>query len=702
MSAVHEDVKSAARGLFALMLSDGYKPAGLFPYTTEGGEPLFYRARLDHAEHGKTIRPFYRAGECWKVGEPTFTNGKPLYALPRLAQMRPRDPLVVVVEGEKAANAVNAWAQRVGAAVVAVTSGAGDSAGKANWTPLSGLRCLVWPDHDEPGAKYADAVEAALAGIAVAVERLDVGALSLPPKGDAVEWLEANPHAGADALTGLPRLPGRSPKVAAGWPEPEPLPDSLPPVEPWDWDLLPPMLAARVRCTSSRLCIPPELAAVPLLASLAGVVGRTRQVCIRDGWRVVPNLWGVVVAKPSELKSPALREGTFMLEELERQTAEAYNLLSKDFQAEALLRSEKAKLARKGVGKLMEKNPAAAKERALDAIVDEAEMPPQRRFTVQSFTVEKMGELLRDNPRGITACIDELASLFRQCERSGHEQDRTFLLSAYNGDSPLTWDTLSRGNVRVPHACLSVVGTIQPDPLREVVSEAGSGGDGLLQRFQLMVFPDASGVYAPSNGPIDGAAQAQVAALFKRLAEEHPVDVGGEPTLYRLTPDALDTFHCWELEHRNRIKRFDEENPALVTHLGKYPKTVPALALLFRLTRMDEPGELIELEDVERAIAWAVFLEGHAARVYQGAGGRSMNAARALLGRLRSGRVPARFAARDVYKNGWQGLRDAQAAREALAVLRDFGWVQCELVNTGGRPGESWTVHPSLARSEAA
>ena len=698
MSAADDDAKAAARTLFGSLLSTGYKPGNLFRYATEDGVPLFYRARLDHATAGKTIRPFYWDGERWKVGEPPFPNGKPLFGLPRLGEMRERDPLVVVVEGEKAANSVNAWAARVGALAVAVTSGGADSAGKADWKPLNGLRCVVWPDNDEPGARYADAVEAALTGMARTVERISVAALALPPKGDAVEWLEANPDADAGALS---RLPRRAPAADSGWPEPVPLPEK-PQVVPWDWELLPQLLAARVRCTSSRLSIPPELAAVPLLTALAGVVGRTRQVYIRDGWRVVPNLWGVMVAKPSELKSPALREGTFMLDELERRASENHELLSKDFQAEALIRGELAKAARKSVSKLIERNPAAAKERALDAILDDTKPPPQRRFTVQSFTTEKLGEVLRDNPRGITACIDELASLFRQCERSGHEQDRAFLLSAYNGDSPVTWDTLGRGTVKVPQACLSVVGTIQPDPLREVVGEAGSGGDGLLQRFQLMVFPDASGVYAPSLSRIDEAAQVQVAALFNRLAEEHAVDHGGEPTLYRLTPEALDTFQRWEVEHRNRTKYFDDENPALVTHLGKYPKTVSALALLFRLTRLDEPSEVVELQDVERAIAWARFLEKHAARVYQGAGGRSMNAAWALLGRLRAGKVPSRFAARDIYRNGWHGLSEAQSVREALAVLKDFGWVRVEVVLTGGRAGECWTVHPSLVRSQAA
>jgi hypothetical protein len=89
----------------------------------------------------------------------------PLYRLDELAR-RP-DATVVVCEGEKAADA----AQLLLPEFVAITSPSGSTnAANADWGPLAGRRVLIWPDRDEPGNGYANAVRAAV---------LDAGAASV-------------------------------------------------------------------------------------------------------------------------------------------------------------------------------------------------------------------------------------------------------------------------------------------------------------------------------------------------------------------------------------------------------------------------------------------------------------------------------------------------------------------------------------------
>jgi hypothetical protein len=45
-----------------------------------------------------------------------------------------------------------------GRCVLATTSGAADSAGKTDWRALAGRSVTLWPDNDEAGRRYADAV----------------------------------------------------------------------------------------------------------------------------------------------------------------------------------------------------------------------------------------------------------------------------------------------------------------------------------------------------------------------------------------------------------------------------------------------------------------------------------------------------------------------------------------------------------------
>jgi len=107
---------------------------------------------------------------------------RPLYRLPELA-----DALrVFVTEGEKAAEA----ARSVG--LSATTSAHGSkSASKTDWTPLAGKECVLLPDNDDAGQRYASEVAAILATLTpTPVVRL-VDLPDLPPGGDMADFVAA-------------------------------------------------------------------------------------------------------------------------------------------------------------------------------------------------------------------------------------------------------------------------------------------------------------------------------------------------------------------------------------------------------------------------------------------------------------------------------------------------------------------------------
>ncbi len=143
------------------------RPATRFEYRSAVGELLGFVCRFEETGGGKVYLPLTwcrrRDGKGeewrWKGFEPL----RPLYGLNRLAG-RP-DATVVVCEGEKAADA----AARLLPDHVAVTSPNGSkSASKADWTPLADRRVIVWPDADEAGGAYADAVCKALRQVGAA------------------------------------------------------------------------------------------------------------------------------------------------------------------------------------------------------------------------------------------------------------------------------------------------------------------------------------------------------------------------------------------------------------------------------------------------------------------------------------------------------------------------------------------------------
>src|SRR5210317_1239930 len=91
---------------------------------------------------------------------------------------------------------------------------------------------------------------------------------------------------------------------------PEPLPDGLPPVPAFDYELLPPSLRPRIQDVAERMQCPPDYVAVGMMVCLASLIGRRVGIAPKehDDWIVIPNLWAAIVGGPGELKSPALAE----------------------------------------------------------------------------------------------------------------------------------------------------------------------------------------------------------------------------------------------------------------------------------------------------------------------------------------------------------------------------------------------------------
>lgn len=203
-----ETHKEAAKRLAGPVLDKGFKAVALHTYTDTNGEPLYWRIRCKHpATLEKWIRPMKSNGQCYELGEPKYPNGKPLYALHRLA-MKP-DATVWIAEGEQKVDAL----ARLG--LVATTSGSATSADSTDWQPLRGRTVRLWPDNDDPGKAYAGEVASILLGMDCAVSCVDVDRLSLGKGEDVIEWLAAHPGASGADIEALPLLtPSQAPANA--------------------------------------------------------------------------------------------------------------------------------------------------------------------------------------------------------------------------------------------------------------------------------------------------------------------------------------------------------------------------------------------------------------------------------------------------------------------------------------------------------
>lgn len=130
-----------------------------------------------------------------------------------------------------------------------------------------------------------------------------------------------------------------------------------------------------------------------------------------------------------------------------------------------------------------------------------------------------------------------------------------------------------------------MLGGIQPDLLRNYLATKNLADDGLIQRFQLLVWPDLSPDYKYVDRCPDPAAQQRVELIFRRLVDLDPAS----PLRFRFSGEAQENFALWFGDLETPLCG-TSNSPLLTSHLAKYRSLILSLAVLFELADR-APGE---------------------------------------------------------------------------------------------------------------
>ncbi len=593
------------------------------------------------------------------------------------------------------------------AVAVAFNAGNLEPVALALRTKYPSLKIIIAADDDHqtdgnPGLTKATAAAQAVGGL-LAVPKFPEGR---PDK--ATDFNDLHQLAGADAVKACIDAAQMCAVAGAGdWPDPTPLPNALPPVDRFDAELLPIALRGWVMDIAHRMQCPADFPAVAALVALSSLIGARAviQPKAKDDWQVVPNLWGAVVGRPGVKKSPALSEALKPLHRLQANEFELWQAAHDAWVLDCKVgEMANADRERKAKG-LASKDPVAARAELVP--VDIPAEPTARRFIVNDATVEKLGELMQQNPWGTLSYRDELYGLLTGLDKQGQEGSRAFYLQSYDGNQGYTFDRIGRGTVHIPRVCLAMIGGIQPGRIQEYVRGAVAGGssdDGLLQRFGLTVWPDTAGDFVHVDQWPDTPAKLTAWAVFDRLAELAPAN-DTDPQVWRFSPEAQALFVEWLVPFETEI-RGDDLHPAMVSHLSKYRKLIPALALVFALIDTPDSGGIVHEDELLRALAWGDYLRTHANRLYAAAVTPETTDAVTLLSRIKAGKLTDRdgvildsFTPRQIAVKGWAGLGTPDAVRKAAEVLADYEHLRRDVVQggaSGGRPSDRYSINPMV------
>jgi DNA polymerase I-like protein with 3'-5' exonuclease and polymerase domains len=303
------------------------------------------------------------------------------------------------------------------------------------------------------------------------------------------------------------------------------------PYQPFPVDALPePVRSFVIQGAASLRCDPAYLA-LPALSIVAALIGNTREVRLKRDWHEASVVWSAVIGDIGTLKSPALKMVTGPLYRMQKELIERYKGECAEYQQAKEDYDRRAKEAKKA-GKEFKEDPP--------------EKPSLVRVVTSDTTIEKLAQLLEDNPRGLLTCRDELGgwlTSFQRYKGNAGGSDLPGWLEMHRAETLIVdRKTGDRPTLFIPRAAVSVCGGIQEGTLARALTVEHFDA-GLAARL-LMAMPCKSRKEWTEDEVKPDTRLAYETTLRKLLDLSMDKDQSGEkvPFALRLTPEAKERW----------------------------------------------------------------------------------------------------------------------------------------------------------------
>ena len=463
---------------------------------------------------------------------------------------------------------------------------------------------------------------------------------------------------------------------------------------------------------AGRLNVASETIAVPLFSVFGSLLGVKLAIQPKknDYWKVYANLWGVIIAPPGTKKSAILNTSVKILNQIETEEnqkalekASAFvndlheiNVKMIDIkkkQKEAILKDDEEEKKRC----LKEFSELEKKEKELKVVL--------KRYSTSAFSIEKLMDMLADNPNGLLISRDELSGLFESFKKKGQETTRQFLLEGWNGDSSFNYDILSRPTRPLEKVCITILGGTQPSVINKMLTEMrkDQNDDGFIQRIQLIAYPNQDIVPEFVDKGLDKELQRKIKQLFEefcnldgsKYGEKHPDD---NSFITKLSPEAYARFSAYMDSNEKEVHR--SENGGYKNHIGKFGKLFSGLILIFHVIDNIETKRVVHkapLHVVDMAILWCELFKAHAKKLYDTEYNFESLSGFALAKKINEGKVEDGSSLRSLHRNGWTNLTSIQEVESACQFLEKHNWLSvAEEKPTSGRPSNKIKFNQNL------
>jgi hypothetical protein len=298
-------------------------------------------------------------------------------------------------------------------------------------------------------------------------------------------------------------------------------------------------------------------------------------------WKEAARIWVALVGSPSTKKSPIMRQAARELIRLDMALHRDYMQAMAQYEA---LPAEEKKMTRP---------------------------PRQKRLRIEDTTIEAAQVVMMDSPDGVLCLQDELSGWFGAMDKYGSPRgaakDRGFWMQSFNGGSYAV-NRIIRGAGIIDNVSVSMLGGIQPEPMRKLVAD--SHDDGLIQRLFPIVLKSATMGKDEPQLDVVGACD----DLIDRLHNLEPPTNRGSGNVAGFLPKVL-RFDNAAQEFRGRLEQkhinlqaCEAINKKLAAHIGKYDGLFGRLCVVWHCIENVNLPDLPDLITLSTARRVARFL----------------------------------------------------------------------------------------------
>jgi hypothetical protein len=309
-------------------------------------------------------------------------------------------------------------------------------------------------------------------------------------------------------------------------------------------------------------------------------------------------VWAVTIAPSGQLKSPGWAAAVDPLLAYQCDLAEEYHAERAEFD-EALTAWKDQPTGTRGPRPTLPKQPPC--------------------HITGDATIEAVGELLADNPRGLLVARDELDGWFQGFVRYGRggSTERPHWLEMHRaGTLRLHRLTRDRRSLTVRRACCSITGTIQPQVLARALDDDALAA-GLGARFLLAMPPARKRRW--SEAEVDEELAERYGRLLRELlAIDLAEPTERKPRLFTLAPVAQEIWREWFGRWGDATDAAEGEQAAALAKLEGYAARLALIHHVLSLTAAGAQGSEHPITEtsLRAAIALVEWFAGEAARVY--------------------------------------------------------------------------------------